>query len=134
MTTSPNMPYRVLLDALQPAHAGEHWTIDSWRQRAEFAQLTSRERARAHERACEDGYLVPLGARVGGVFHTFTIRTTHREGHGRRVIVYARTAKSLPGQPAMDLHHEARNGGQVPGQSNLLAEGYLELAPESAPV
>lgn len=130
-TTTLTEPYRVLLAALQPVHAGEHVTIDAWREEADLAQLSSRERAAAHERACVDGYLVPLGARVAGVFHTFTIKTTHPAGHGRRVIVYARTAKSLPGQPAMELHHESRRGAaQIEGQSNLMAEGYLELTPE----
>lgn len=129
MTTNQE-PYRVLLASLRPVHAGERWTVDGWREQADLAQLTSAERASAHERAVVDGYLVPLGAMVAGVFHTFTIPTTHPAGKGRRVIVYARTTKSLPGQPAMDLHHEHRaEQGQVPGQANLLELVTAEEVP-----
>lgn len=112
-----NEPYRVLLAALRNATPGETWTVDGWRAEADMAQLTSAERGAAHEHAVDDGYLVPLGGKVGGVFHTFTIPTTHPAGKGRRVIVYARTAKALPGQPTHERHHEPE---QIAGQLALV--------------
>lgn len=113
-----NEPYRILLAALQPAHAGQTWTVDGWREQADLGQLTSAERGAAHEHAVDDGYLVPLGGKVGDTFHTFTIPTTHPAGKGRRVIVYARTAKALPGQPAPTV--AGHDPEQIDGQTDLL--------------
>ena len=110
-------PYAILLAALVRATPGETVTIDLWREQADLAQLTSAERGAAHEHAVDDGYLVPLGGKVGGIFHTFTIPTTHPAGKGRRVIVYARTAKSLPGQPTPERRHDHE---QVDGQLALV--------------
>lgn len=110
-------PYGVLLGALVRATPGETWTVDGWRDAADLAQLTSAERGAAHEHAVDDGYLVPLGCKVGGIFHTFTIPTTHPAGKGRRVIVYARTSKALPGHATPERHHES---SQCVGQVDLL--------------
>ena len=112
-----NESYRALLGALVRTSPGETVTIDTWRVEADLAQLTSAERGAAHEHAVDDGYLVPLGGKIAGVFHTFTIPTTHPAGKGRRVIVYARTAKTLPGQPTPERHHEP---DQVEGQLCLV--------------
>ena len=109
--------YSTLLGALVRAAPGETWTVDSWRDEADLAQLTSAERGAAHEHAVDDGYLVPPGGRIAGTFHTFTIPTTPPAGKGRRVIVYARTAKALPGQPTHERHHEHE---QVEGQLSLV--------------
>ena len=109
--------YSTLLAALTRATPGQTWTVDNWRDEADLAQLTSAERGAAHEHAVDDGYLVPLGGKVGGRFHTFTIPTTHRAGKGRRVIVYARTAKALPGQPVTEHHRER---AECDGQGDLL--------------
>lgn len=108
-------PYRVLLAALVRATPGDTWTVDGWRDEADLAQLTSAERGAAHQQAVDDGYLTPLGGTVGGVFHTFTIPTTHPAGKGRRVVVYERTGKALPGQAAPERHLE-----RVPGQLALI--------------
>lgn len=116
---TPREPYRVLLAALASTHPGQTVTIDLWREQADLAQLTSAERGAAHEHAVDDGYLVPLGGKVGGTFHTFTIPTTHPAGKGRRVIVYARTAKALPGQPTPDIPGHERD--EIDGQTDLLA-------------
>lgn len=110
-------PYATLLAALIRATPGETWTVDNWRAEADMAQLTSAERGASHERAVDDGYLVPLGGKVGGLFHTFTIPTTHPAGKGRRVVVYARTSKPLPGQPTPERHHER---AEVAGQLALV--------------
>ena len=109
--------YSTLLGALVRAAPGETWTVDGWRAEADLAQLTSAERGAAHEHAVDDGYLVPLGGRIAGTFHTFTIPTTHPAGKGRRVIVYARTSKPLPGQPSHERHHEHE---QIDGQLSLV--------------
>ncbi|GGL27523.1 hypothetical protein H9L10_03650 [Phycicoccus endophyticus] len=109
--------YRVLIDALRKADAGETWTVDSWRTEADAAQLTSAERGAAHEHAVCDGYLVPLGTRLDGRFHTLTIPTTHPAGKGRRVIIYARTGHPLPEQK---MHLPARERTECAGQGDLL--------------
>jgi hypothetical protein len=109
--------YGTLLAALYRTTPGETVTIDLWRAEADLAQLTSAERGAAHEHAVDDGYLVPLGGKIAGVFHTFTIPTTHPAGKGRRVIVYARTNKSLPGQATFERHHDHE---QTHGQLTLV--------------
>lgn len=118
MTSAQTEEYRVLLAALRRADPGETWTVDMWRPEADLAQLTSAERGAAHEHAVDDGYLVPLGGKIDGRFHTFTIPTTHPAGKGRRVIVYARTSKPLPEQPAHDRHRTERV--ECEGQTDLL--------------
>lgn len=118
MSAAVTREYQVLLHVLGRVEPGETVTIDVWRDEADAAQLTSAERGAAHEHAVDDGYLVPLGGKVGGRFHTFTIPTTHPPGKGRRVIVYARTRKSLPGQPNPAPARDER--AQCEGQVDLL--------------
>ena len=109
--------YDTLLAAMTRAIPGETFTVDNWRDEADMAQLTSAERGAAHDHAVEDGYLVPLGGRVGDTFCTYTVPTTHPAGKSRRVCLYARTSKALPGQAAHERHREP---SQVPGQVDLL--------------
>ena len=109
--------YSTLLAALVRATRGQTWCVDNWRDEAELAQLTSAEKGAAHEHAVTDGYLIPLGEWHGKVFDAFTRVTSHAPGKSRRVVLYARTAKPLPGQPVHEQHRE-RAGCE--GQADLL--------------
>ena len=91
---------RAVLETVEP---GRTVTIDTWRDEADLAQLTSAERGAAQSRAVDEGWLKPLGLDVDGKFEALTRRSTHAAGKGRRVVLFRRTDV---GQPA------ATNAGQ----------------------
>lgn len=93
-----DLAWDTLRAVLETTPAGKSFCIDSWRDEAELAQLTSAERGAAHRHAVDLRWLEPLGDDVDGQFEALTRRSQHPAGKGRRVVLFRRTDV---GQPAV---------------------------------
>ena len=96
-------PWLVLRAVLETTPPGTTVTVDSWRDEADHAQLTSAEKGAAQSHAVDAGWLTPLGLVVDGTFEALTRRSTHPAGKGRRVVLFRRTSVGYvaPGQTSL---------------------------------
>jgi hypothetical protein len=85
--------WAVLRAVLETVPAGTYWSAAKWHTEAVLAELSSRQIGRAHERACEEGWLEPMGRIIDGQWSTNMTPATHEGAKGRWIFMYRRTDK-----------------------------------------
>jgi hypothetical protein len=118
-TAGAERAYDELLTALEDYSVGEAFLADSWRARADAAQLTSAEVSAAHRRAKREGYLVAFVVRLPGGRKTSTsVPSETPSRKSGNVSLYTRTSKALPHRAAPAEH--GRERVECAGQTDLL--------------